>query len=141
VVSPAPSPDLVTKTSPRSVAETVAHLTDLVSVRGLTVFAVIDHGGEARNVGLELRDTQVVIFGSPRAGTPVMVAAPQAALDLPLKVLVWADDDQTRISYTSPSALAARYGFSEELAGNLAGIDAITDALVASSAQPPATGS
>jgi uncharacterized protein (DUF302 family) len=122
----------VTKTSPRSVAETVAHLTDLASARGLTVFAVIDHSGEARNVGRELRDTQVVIFGSPKAGTPVMVAAPQAGLDLPLKVLVWADDGQTRISYTTPSALAARYGFSEELADNLAGIDAITDALVVS---------
>jgi uncharacterized protein (DUF302 family) len=132
VVTPTPSPDLVTKASPRSVAETVAHLTDLVTARGLTVFAVIDHGGEARNVGLELRDTQVVIFGSPKAGTPVMVAAPLAALDLPLKVLVWADGEQTRISYTKPSALAARYGLSEELAGKLAGIDAITDALVTS---------
>jgi uncharacterized protein (DUF302 family) len=127
-----PSAEIVTKTSPRSVAGTVAHLTDLVTGRGLTVFAVIDHGGEARNVGLGLRDTQVVIFGSPKAGTPVMVAAPLAALDLPMKVLVWADDGQTRISYTAPSALAARYGFSEELAANLAGIDAITDALVAS---------
>jgi uncharacterized protein (DUF302 family) len=127
-----PSVDLVTKTSPRSVAETVAHLTDLVTARGLTVFAVIDHAGEARQVGLELRDTQVVIFGSPNAGTPVMVAAPLAALDLPLKVLVWEDDEQTRISYTAPSSLATRYGFSEELAGHLAGIDAITDALIAS---------
>jgi uncharacterized protein (DUF302 family) len=126
------SAEVVTKTSPRSVAETVAHLTDLASAHGLTVFAVIDHSEQARNVGLELRDTQVVIFGSPTAGTPVMVAAPLAALDLPLKVLVWAEGEQTRISYAAPLTLATRYGFSEELAGKLAGIDAITDALVTS---------
>ena len=127
-----PTPtELVTKASPWPVAETVSRLTDLVVAKGLKVFAVVDHSGEARAAGLELRDTQVVIFGSPTAGTPVMAAAPLAALDLPLKVLVWADGDRTVVTYTSPSALAARYGFSADLAGNLAGIDALTDAVVA----------
>jgi uncharacterized protein (DUF302 family) len=96
----------------------------------MKVFVVIDHSGEAKDKGLELRDTKVVIFGSPEAGTPVMVASPLAALDLPLKVLVWADGDKTSVSYTAPAALAARYGLDTELAGRLAGIDALTDAAV-----------
>ena len=112
----------------------VSRLEAVIGAKGLKVFAVIDHSGEAKAAGLELRETNVVIFGSPRAGTPVMVTAPLAALDLPLKVLVWADDGQTRISYTAPTALAARYGLSEELADRLAGIDAVTDAAIV----PPA---
>jgi uncharacterized protein (DUF302 family) len=121
---------LTTKTSPRSVRETVDRLTQLVAAKGMKLFDVIDHSGEAQQVGLELRDTKVVIFGGPQAGTPVMQAAPLAALDLPLKVLVWADGDQTKVTYTSPSALAARYGLNDELAARLAGIDPLTDALV-----------
>jgi uncharacterized protein (DUF302 family) len=121
---------LVTKTSPRSVAQTVDRLTSLVEGKGMNVFAVIDHSGEAAKAGLELRDTKVVIFGSPQAGTPVMQAVPLAALDLPLKVLVWADGDQTKVTYTAPAALAERYGLSDELAARLAGIDPLTDALV-----------
>ena len=95
----------------------------------MKLFAVVDHSGEARRAGLELRDTKVVLFGSPAAGTPIMVAAPLAALDLPLKVLVWDDKDQTKVSYVDPTALAARYGFGPELAERLAGIHALTDAL------------
>lgn len=121
---------MVTKASPRAVADTVDRLEALVTAKGMKVFAVIDHSGEAKAAGLELRDTKLVIFGSPQAGTPVMAAAPLAALDLPLKVLVWADGAQTKISYTAPSELAARYQLSDELASRLAGIDALTDALV-----------
>jgi uncharacterized protein (DUF302 family) len=128
--SPDVSPNLTTKISPRSVAETVARLESLVEAKGMKVFAVIDHSGEAKDVGLSLRETKVVIFGSPQAGTPVMLAAPLAALDLPLKVLIWSDEGQTKVSYTAPAALAARYGLSEELAGRLAGIDGLSDALV-----------
>ena len=98
---------------------------------GLKQFAVIDHSGEAKAHGLELRETKVVIFGNPKTGTPVMAAAPLAALDLPLKVLVWADADGTKVSYTAPAALAARYGLSGELAKGLAGIDDLTTAAVA----------
>ncbi len=122
---------MITKLSPRSVADTVARLSELVQTKGMKLFAIIDHSGEARAAGLELRETKVVIFGSPLAGTPVMQAAPPAALDLPLKVLIWADGDQTKVSYTPPAELAARYGLSDELAGRLAGIDPLTDALVA----------
>ncbi|HTX31785.1 MAG TPA: DUF302 domain-containing protein [Solirubrobacteraceae bacterium] len=122
--------EVVTKSSPRSVPETVDRLSAIATAKGLKVFAVIDHSGEAEAVGLELRDTKVVIFGSPQAGTPVMQAKPLAALDLPLKVLVWQDGSDTKLSYTAPPALAARYGLSEELAKRLAGIDAITDAVI-----------
>jgi uncharacterized protein (DUF302 family) len=122
---------VVTKVSPWSVADTVSRLTALVSAKNMKLFAVIDHSGEAMKAGLDLRDSKVVIFGSPVAGTPVMVAAPLAALDLPLKVLVWADESTTKISYTAPSVLATRYGLTEPIAAKLAGIDALTDALIA----------
>jgi len=122
---------VVIKASPWSVADTVSRLSNVVAARGMKLFAVIDHSGEAKQNGLELRDTKVVIFGSPQAGTPVMQSAPLAALDLPLKVLVWADGVQTKVSYTAPAALAARYRLSDELAGRLAGIDAVTDAAIA----------
>jgi uncharacterized protein (DUF302 family) len=121
--------ELVTKIASGSVEDAVARLTSAAESHGLKVFAVIDHSGEASKVGLELRDTKVVIFGSPAAGTPVMVAAPLAALDLPLKVLVWADGSQTKLTYTSPAALAERYALSDELAVRLAGIDTLTDAV------------
>ena len=120
---------IVTKVSPQSVEETVERLKTMIAGGGLKLFAVVDHSGEAEAAGLDLRDTKVVIFGSPQAGTPVMQAAPLAALDLPLKILVWADAQQTNVSYWSPGALAARYGLSDELAARLAGIDRLTDAL------------
>ena len=122
--------DVVTKVSPWSLDDTVSRLSAVAAARGMKVFAVIDHSGEARNLGLELRDTKVVILGSPQAGTPVMVAEPLAALDLPLRVLVWVDGVQTKISYTAPATLAARYGISGELGSRLAGIDALTDAVI-----------
>lgn len=123
---------VITKTSPLSVEATVARLLALATSKGMKVFAVIDHSGAAAGVGLMLRDTKVVIFGSPQAGTPVMQAAPLAALDLPLKVLVWADGSRTQVSYTAPRALADRYGLRSELSAKLAGIDALTDAVVTS---------
>jgi uncharacterized protein (DUF302 family) len=122
---------VITKVSPRPVAATVSRLTGILSAKGMKVFAVIDQSEEARGAGLKLRETTLVIFGSPAAGTPVMDAAPLAALDLPLKVLVWADGSQTNVTYYSPAAIAARYGLSDELAARLAGIDPLTDALVA----------
>jgi uncharacterized protein (DUF302 family) len=121
---------VVTKVSPWTVADTVTRLLAVVAARGMKVFVVIDHSGEARQAGLALRDTKVVVFGSPQAGTPLMVSAPLAALDLPLKVLVWADGDQTKVSYTAPGVLAARYGLTDDLAGRIAGIDALTDAVI-----------
>ena len=123
--------EIVTKLSSRSVPGTVARLTGILSDKGLKVFAVIDQSAEAAAAGLTLRETVLVIFGNPAAGTPVMQAAPLSALDLPLKVLVWADGAQTKVSYAAPAALAARYGLSADLTARLAGIGPLTDALVA----------
>jgi uncharacterized protein (DUF302 family) len=131
---------IATKPSPWTVAETVSRLLAVVAERGMKLFAVIDHSGEASAAGLELRDTKVVIFGSPRGGTPVMVAAPLSALDLPLKVLVWEDDDGTKLSYLAPGALAERYGISDELAAPLAGIEAITDTVIEAQTAPRTRG-
>jgi uncharacterized protein (DUF302 family) len=121
---------VVTKLSPWSVSDTVARLSAVVTARGRKVFTVVDHSGEAKAAGLELRDTKLVIFGSPAAGTPVMVSAPLAALDPPLKVLVWEDARTTKLSYTAPAALAVRYGLSDDLASRLAGIAGVTDAVI-----------
>jgi uncharacterized protein (DUF302 family) len=122
---------VVTKVSPRSFADTVKRLTDLLAEKNVKVFDVIDQRAAAREAGLELRDTTLVIFGSPAAGTPVMDAVPLSALDLPLKVLIWDDAGQTKVSYYAPATLAARHHLGADLAGRLAATDPITDALVA----------
>ncbi len=123
--------DAITKTSSRTVSETVDRFVSLLKGKGLQVFAVIDQRAAAKGVGLDLVDTVLVLFGSPAAGTPVMQAVPLSALDLPLKVLVWTDAGRTAVSYLDPRALAARYGIPDALAANLEGINPLTDALVA----------
>jgi len=122
---------IVTKLSPRSVPDTVTRLSSMITGRGLKLFAVIDQSAEAATAGLTLRETVLVIFGNPGAGTSVMEAAPLSALDLPLKVLVWADGAQTKVSYVAPAVLGARYGLTGDLTAKLAGIGPLTDALVA----------
>jgi uncharacterized protein (DUF302 family) len=123
--------EIVTKLSPRSVPDTVARFTGILSDKGLKVFAVIDQSAEAAAAGLTLRETVLVLFGNPAAGTLVMQAAPLSAVDLPLKVLVWADGAQTKVSYVAPAALGTRYGLTADLTAKLAGIGPLTDALVA----------
>jgi uncharacterized protein (DUF302 family) len=125
------NPEVVTKVGARSVAETASLFTELLVDKGMKIFNVIDQSAEARMVGLHLRETILVVFGSPAGGTPVMDAAPLSALDLPLKVLIWSDEGQTKVSYVSPDALAVRHHLSPELVANLRGVDALTDALVA----------
>lgn len=122
---------ITTKLSPRTVQGTVTHLSDILAAKGVKVFAAIDQAAEAREAGLELRETVLVIFGNPAAGTPVMAAEPLAALDLPLKFLVWDDAGQTRVSYYAPATLATRYGLTPDLAAKLAVVDPISDALIA----------
>jgi uncharacterized protein (DUF302 family) len=124
--------DYTTKDSPWPVATTVERLSTLMTGRGMTIFATIDQRAAARAVGQDLRQTVLIIFGNPAAGTPVMDAVPLAALDLPLKLVVWDDGGRTRVSYLSPPALAARYGLSDALAAPLAGIDKLTDAALES---------
>jgi uncharacterized protein (DUF302 family) len=123
--------DAITKLSPLPVNETVKRFLEILESHGLKVFAVIDQRAEARSVGLELRETTLVIFGNPMAGTPVMESAPLSALDLPLKVLVWADGAQTKVSYAATDSLMARYHIPTALRGNLSAIDAFTDTLIA----------
>jgi len=110
--------------------DTVARLSAVVAARGMEVFAVIDHRANAREVGLDLRDTKLVIFGSASAATRVIEAAPLAALDLPLRVVVWEDGYQTLVSYPAPAAVVRRYGLDGHLADALASIDALTSAVI-----------
>jgi uncharacterized protein (DUF302 family) len=133
--APTPEPDGVASvTSPASVEDTVARLTRIIADRGLILFGVVDHSGEAKKVGLEMPDTKLVIFGSPAAGTPLMQAAPLAALDLPMKLLVWADRNGTvRVSYNTPSYLAVRYGLDDDLRARLEPIEAVANATVVGS--------
>src|ERR1035438_757782 len=105
-----------------SVPETMARLTSLVTARGLTILAHIDHGGDAAKVGLKMQPAELLIFGNPKAGTPLMVAAPTLALDLPLKALVWAESDgRVWLSFNSPEYLQQRHNVPENLIGNIAG--------------------
>ncbi len=131
-VSPSePGTDITSKLSDLTVAEAVSRLLDLLETKKVRVFAAIDQAAEARNVGLALRETWLVLFGDPTAGTPVMDAAPLSGLDLPLKILIWDDDGQTTLSYYSAHVIARRYRLTSSLRANLAVIDSLTDALVA----------
>jgi uncharacterized protein (DUF302 family) len=124
---------IVSRRSPVPVADTVARLTDAIQYAGAKVFAVIDQSAEAARVGQSLRDTTMVIFGSPQGGTPVMAAAPLAALDLPLKILVWTDDDgETWMTYLTAAWLASRYDLPPELAKPLSAVDALTGRVASS---------
>jgi uncharacterized protein (DUF302 family) len=109
-----------------SVDETMLRLEAAFAEKGLQVFAVIDHSGEAEKVGLQMRPTKVLIFGSPKGGTPLMVAAPSLAIDLPLKALV-AEDSEGKVSvtYNDPEYLKQRHGVPGELIKKLAGADAV----------------
>ena len=113
---------LVQIASHYSVEETGRRLQEAFAAKGLQVFATVDHSGEAEKVGLKMRPTKVVIFGSPKAGTPLMVAAPSLAIDLPLKVLVAEDaEGGVWVTYNSPDYLQERHGVPQELMKNLAG--------------------
>jgi uncharacterized protein (DUF302 family) len=108
-------------------SETLARLLDAIARRGLTVFAQIDHAAAAREVGLDLADEVVVLFGNPRAGTPLMQADPQIGIELPLRILVWAQGDQAVVGYNDPRILAGSYN----LATQAATLDAMSSLLQA----------
>ena len=114
----------------RSVDEVLEHLRSILQTKGITVFAIVDHSGEAAKAGFEMRATKLVIFGNPKAGTPLMIAEPDSALDLPLKILIAEKPTgSTRVSYNSLAYLQGRYGFSPELVGNVAAIEQIAAAV------------
>jgi uncharacterized protein (DUF302 family) len=117
---------LATFSSRYAVDESVQRIEAAIAAKGMQVFAVIDHSGEAEKVGLKMRPTKVVIFGSPKGGTPLMVAAPSLAIDLPLKALVWEDDEgKVWVTYNSPEYLQERHGVPAELIKNIAGAGAL----------------
>ena len=116
-----PANGLLQVASPYSVDETLQRLQSLLSARGVQLFALIDHSGEAEKVGLKMRPTKLLIFGNPKGGTPLMVAAPALAIDLPLKVLIAEDENgKTQVSYNSPEYLQQRHGVPEDLIKNIA---------------------
>jgi uncharacterized protein (DUF302 family) len=112
--------------SPYSVDETVRRLESVLAERGTRVFAFVDHSGEAEKVGMKMRPTKLLIFGNPKGGTPLMVAAPSVAIDLPLKALV-SEDEKGKVSvfYNSPEYLQQRHGVPEELIKNIAVVGAL----------------
>jgi uncharacterized protein (DUF302 family) len=117
---------LVALKSTHSVDETVARIRAILATKQIRKFALIDHSGEAAKAGLAMPRTQVVIFGNPKGGTPLMLAAPSVAIDLPLKLLVREDDaGQVWVSYWSAQALLARHGLAESYAANVAVIEMI----------------
>ncbi len=117
---------IVTRPSPFSVEETLVRLQEGIHSRNLTLFAHIDHSGEAKRVGLTMQAAHVLIFGNPKGGTPLMIASPLLALDLPLKALVWqSEDDRVWVSSNSVVYLRDRYSIPQELVGNIAVVDVI----------------
>ncbi len=120
----APTPDngMQHLSSPYSVPETLRRIESLLQEKGLTIFCRVDHSGEAEKVGLKMHPTQLILFGSPKAGTPVMVASPTIAIDLPLKALVWEDaGGKVWVSYNSPEYLQQRHSVPSELVKNISG--------------------
>jgi len=126
-----PAEGVVTRPSAYGFAETLARLDRALERRQLEIFARFDHSGAAKRVGLTMPDTQVVVFGNPKSGTPLMLASPLIALDLPLRVVVADDGGKVVMSYLSPAFLAERYGIAPELVKNISGIEAIVDEVIA----------
>ncbi len=123
---PTPTNGLVSKKSNHSVDETVAKLQSILQAKGVKLFAVVDHSGEAQQAGLTMPPTKLLIFGNPKAGTPIMLASPSAAIDLPLKILVYQDKDgAVWISYNSAEYLQQRHSFPQDLMPNVAVVDAL----------------
>jgi len=118
---------LVRVASRYSFQETISRIENFLGEKGIKLFATIDHSEEAERAGLKMPPTKVLIFGNAKAGTPVMLAAPSAAIDLPLKVLVAEDNGGVWISYNTPEYLQHRHGFPAELVGNLAGVRAVVE--------------
>jgi uncharacterized protein (DUF302 family) len=117
---------IIHKPSNHSVDQTLGKLQAFLQVKGIAVFALIDHSGEAEKVGMKMRPTKLLIFGNPKGGTPLMLAAPSIAIDLPLKILVWEDDQgKVWVSYNSTEYLAERHGLPPNLAQNIGFVETL----------------
>jgi uncharacterized protein (DUF302 family) len=117
---------IVNKPSKHSVDDTLGKLQNILEAKGIAVFALIDHSGEAAKVGMKMRPTKLLIFGNPKGGTPLMLAAPSIAIDLPLKILIWQDDqEKVWVSYNTTEYLAERHGLPPHLAQNIGFIETL----------------
>ena len=117
---------IIDRPSHRSVDQTVERLKNILHSRGLTLFALIDHSGEAERVAMKMPPTRLLVFGSPKAGTPLMLASPSVAIDLPLKILVWDDGHgKVWVSYNSPAYLQERHGIPDDLLQNIAAVESV----------------
>ena len=125
-MTPGTNKGIIDRPSNHSVEQTVDRLKNILQSKGVTLFALVDHSGEAEKVGMKMRPTKLLIFGSPKAGTPLMLAAPSIAIDLPLKILVWEDSQgKVWISYNSPEYLRERHGLPQELLQNVAVVETL----------------
>lgn len=121
---------IVSIPSSYSVDQTLASLQNILNAKGITVFAVVDHSGEAEKVGLAMPPTKLVLFGSPKAGTPLMLASPGTAIDLPLKILISEDrEKKVWVSYNSLAYLQERHSLPHQLIQNLAAVEAVATAI------------
>lgn len=117
---------IIDKAANHSVDEAVEKLKDILRDKGITLFALIDHSGEAEKVGIKMRPTKLLIFGSPKAGTPLMLAAPSSAIDLPLKILIWEDaQGKVWVSYNSPAYLQDRHNLPQQLLQNIGAVETL----------------
>jgi uncharacterized protein (DUF302 family) len=122
---------IVDTPSPHSFEQTVERLRNVLQARGLTLFALVDHSGEAEKVGLNMPPTRLLIFGSPKGGTPAMLAAPSIAIDLPLKALIWEDSGgKVWISYNAPEFLRRRHNLPDAFLPNISAVRPIVEEVV-----------
>jgi uncharacterized protein (DUF302 family) len=125
---PAANRGIIDKQSNHTVEQTVERLKNVLQSKGVTLFAVVDHSGEAEKVGMKMPPTKLLIFGNPKAGTPLMLAAPSIAIDLPLKILVSEDaHGKVFVSYNSSAYLQERHGLPPELLQNIAVVETLAD--------------
>jgi uncharacterized protein (DUF302 family) len=125
-MAPATNKGIIDKPSNHSVDQTVEKLKNILLSKRVALFALVDHSGEAEKVGMKMRPTKLLIFGSPKAGTPLMLAAPSSAIDLPLKILIWEDaQGKVWLSYNSPAYLQERHNLPPELLQNISGVEAL----------------
>jgi uncharacterized protein (DUF302 family) len=125
-MAPATNKGIIDKPSNHSVDQTVDTLKNILQAKGVALFALVDHSGEAEKVGMKMRPTKLLIFGNPKAGTPLMLAAPSIAIDLPLKILIWEDaQGKVWVSYNSPAYLQERHGLPPALLQNIAVVETL----------------
>jgi uncharacterized protein (DUF302 family) len=130
-MTPSSEQGLIHLESPHTVPDTIARLAEIVKSKGIPILALIDHSGDAERAGLKMNPTQLLIFGNAKAGTPLMIAAPTAAIDLPLKALAWQDaEGKVWLTYNSPEYLANRHSIPNDLLKNIAAIKALCEAAV-----------